>query len=107
MILLENQILLVDQVTVLSPLRTQLLWQLRLAKVRIQRRHYKSRTLAAFTPFHCQLDGVKHPATERAYQCVTCGHIICIACYLDLLAVDFQGCPLCQGPLSVNSVGSR
>ena len=51
------------------------------------------------TPFHCQLDNERHPATEDRHQCMECGRVICCDCFNAQKAVGMLSCPFCNGKL--------
>ena len=48
------------------------------------------------TPFFCQLDNERHPATDDRYQCIECGRLVCASCFEAQKCVSL--CP-CQKSL--------
>ncbi len=53
------------------------------------------------TPFHCQLDNERHPATEDRHQCMECGRVLCCECFNAQKAVGMLLCPFCNGSLNL------
>lgn len=64
-----------------------------------KRTFFRPQYLTGGKAFYCELDKDQHPATDSAYQCVSCSRLTCTDCYEASSTVGVPLCPYCQGKL--------